>query len=339
MNTFEWIDQTLAPRVCNSEEFFYNEMDSQSGYCLPVIYQPFDARSRSHWHDRGALFDFLYATGGEGQSLLDFGPGDGWPSLIVAPFARQVIGVDGSPRRVEVCTQNAQRLNITNAHFQYVEPGSPLPFADETFDGVMAASSIEQSPDPQATLRELYRVLRPGGRLRVSYENLNVYQDGREHEIEIHPIDEDCCCLTLYDRHIAEEYAQMIRLSFTFPQQEAARLFLTQQKPATWNDDETIPLLDSLRPRISEARRCTLSHPSGETLVRWMKESRFQSVLATHSGDWFAGQLYNQFNEAVRPGDMAGVDALLRPLVKIVVQMAAPTQNLSGWDALVTAIK
>ncbi len=43
-------------------------------------------------------------------------------------------------------------------------PGEPLPFEDASFDGVTAGSSIEQTPDAKATLAELCRVLKPGGR-------------------------------------------------------------------------------------------------------------------------------------------------------------------------------
>ncbi|OZV10577.1 hypothetical protein CIW83_19435 [Tissierella sp. P1] len=39
---FSWIEEKLAPIYCTSEEFIYNEMESQSGYSLPIIYKPFD---------------------------------------------------------------------------------------------------------------------------------------------------------------------------------------------------------------------------------------------------------------------------------------------------------
>jgi hypothetical protein len=99
MDVLEWIEAQLKPEVCTSDRFIYDDMDSQSGRLLPVIYQPFDGSMRSHWQDRGWLFDFMWATRGEGKRLLDFGPGDGWPSLIVAPYVGEVIGVDGSRRR------------------------------------------------------------------------------------------------------------------------------------------------------------------------------------------------------------------------------------------------
>ena len=160
VDVLEWIRETLKPVPCTSEELVYNDMDSQSEQSLPVVYQPFDPNKRSHWDDRGHILDYLLSTEGEEKRLLDFGPGDGWPSLGVAPFAEEAVGVDASLRRVQVCTENARRLGISNARFIHVAPGNALPFESETFDGVMAASSVEQTPDPKFTLRELFRAVK-----------------------------------------------------------------------------------------------------------------------------------------------------------------------------------
>ncbi len=61
-------------------------------------------------------------------------------------------------------------MGIANAEFVHTEPGRPLPFDDDVFDGIMGVSSVEQTPDPRATLKELWRVLKPGGGLRIMYE-------------------------------------------------------------------------------------------------------------------------------------------------------------------------
>lgn len=338
MDWVTWINETLQPKDCNSETFFYDDMESQSGYCLPVIYQPFDAANVSHWYDRGAILDFLYATEGEGKRLLDFGPGDGWPSLLVAPFAEEVVGADGSRKRVDVCTQNAIRMHISNAHFVHVEPGQPLPFPDGSFDGVMAASSIEQTPDPRAVLRELHRVLRPGGRLRISYEGLARYQGGQEREADLSTIDEDSCWLTIYDRDIPGERARMLRLKLDVSTHEAAQALAWDERSPLF-EALTTDRLKQLRPHIRAAKSCALTHPSGNTFVRWLGEIGFNQVTPTHSGQWFAGQLFYQLLEAHRPTDLAGLDALLCPLMKIVVQMQSPLSSPSGRDALITAVK
>ena len=46
MDVFQWIEETLHLKHCNSEEFIYDDMDSQSCRSLPIIYEPFDARRK-----------------------------------------------------------------------------------------------------------------------------------------------------------------------------------------------------------------------------------------------------------------------------------------------------
>ncbi|MGI6164364.1 MAG: class I SAM-dependent methyltransferase, partial [Limnochordia bacterium] len=110
MDIVHWIEQNLPITSCTSDVFIYDDMESQSGQSLPVIYKPFDANQASHWQDRGQILDYLCATDGREKRLLDFGPGDGWPSLGIAPFTKEVIGVDASMKRVEVCRANAAHL-------------------------------------------------------------------------------------------------------------------------------------------------------------------------------------------------------------------------------------
>lgn len=338
MDLLKWIERELNPRVCNSVEFMYDDMESQSDYCLPIIYQPFDANNKGHWRDRGALFDFLLSTNGEGKRLLDFGPGDGWPSLIVAPFAGKLIGVDGSHRRVEVCIENAERLGISNAKFIYVKPGDHLPFEDNSFDGVMAASSVEQTPDPKVTLQEFYRILKPEGRLRMCYENLSYYRNGKEKEANLKKIDDNKCCLTLYDRHIDEESARMYKIIFSKSKQEVKNILAKDEKSIGF-DMISIPLLNELKSVITESRICTLIHPSGETFVAWLNEIGFREVIPSHGGDLYAGQLFDQFSDEDRPKDIKTIDRILKPLVKIIVQMPAPFGIPTTRDPMITAIK
>ena len=334
MDVFDWIEKVLEPKPCTSEEFIYDDMDSQSGRSLPIIYQPFDAAKKSHWRDRGSLFDFLFSTDGEGKRLLDFGPGDGWPSLIVAPFVKEVVGVEGSHRRVEVCTENAKRLGISNARFIYVAPGAPLPFQDDSFDGIMAASSVEQTPNPKVTLQEFSRVLRPGGRLRIDYEALDIYRNGRERDTWLWQIDDHTCRLILFNRDIDREQVRQYGVTLAMTRQEVMKFFSKDGHTLSF-DMITITLFKKIRSAIIDARFCSLIHPSGKTLVSWLKDIGFQKVIPSHSGSWFAGQLFDQFSEKERPKDVNAIDEMLRPLVKIVVQMVAPLEIAP----MITAIK
>jgi SAM-dependent methyltransferase len=334
METLDWVEQNLEPRQCNSEEFIYNDMESQSGLCLPIIYQPFDMAKRMHWTDRGALFDFLCSTEARGKTMLDFGPGDGWPSLIVAPFVGEIVGVEGSERRCRTCRENAARLGIENTRFEYVEVGSPLPFEDSTFDAAAAASSIEQTPDPQAALKEIHRVLKPGGRLRISYEDLARYRGGREAEFDIEGLGGGQSAVIIYDRRIDDEYARMYNLILSVPREEALTLFSAGAGSLSFSSI-TVTQLEKAKPFVLEARVCRLTHPSGETLARWLEELGFSRVLPTHSGIRFAGRLFDNLPGERHPQDLNSLDGLLRPLVGIVVEMAAPL----SLNPMITAVK
>lgn len=326
-----WVEG-LEPRECTTDKLFYDHMESQSDRCLPIIYQPFDTTKPAHWSDRGWLFDFVHATGS--GRVLDFGPGDGWPSLILAPFVDEVVGVDASRRRVDVCCENAQRLEIANARFVHVQPGNPLPFEEGSFDGIAAASSIEQTPDPYATLCELYRVLRPGGKLRVTYEALSRYRGTEERSAGLMHMGNDTCRLVVYDRQIDKERALHYALDLDLSQREALQL-LTGGKEDLAYQDLTVARLERLRGHIVNALTCTLRHPSGATLVSWLKKIGFGEVRPSYAGGWYAWALCERLSEDERPQDLASLDRYLRPLVETFVQFGAPIEA----DTPITATK
>jgi len=167
-----WLYQHLPPEPLESARAIYELMPSQSDRALAWVYQPLDARSVSHWSDVARIADYVARVPLEAKRVLDVGPGDGWPSLPVAHALPHVtvVGVDPSPRRARVCAENAVRLEVPNARF-VVGDADRLPFASAVFDAVLAASSLEEARDPMAVVRELARVLRPGGVLRASYQD------------------------------------------------------------------------------------------------------------------------------------------------------------------------
>lgn len=333
MDLFKWIDDNLRPEECTSVELLYDCVKSQSGESLPVIYRPFDPGERSHWCDRGAMLDFLHATRAKGGRVLDFGPGDGWPSLIIAPHVGHVVGVDGSDLRVRVCRDNAGRLGIDNVEFLRVGPGERLPFDNASFDGVLAASSVEQVPDPKASLGEFYRVLKPGGRLRMTYEDLDRYRDSSRYDTWLWSIDGRLTRLVLYDRHIEDEYAVMYGITFS-GSPEGVGLPLNSSGALPF-EKITVEILERLRSRVSGALSCRLTHPSGRTFSEWLNEAGFSEVIPSHSGVHFAGELFDRIPPAQRPGDIDAVDALLSPAVSVVVEMRAPLAS-NPW---ITAAK
>ncbi len=105
-----------------------------------------------------------------GQTVLDLGCGAGLDLLLAAkrtgPGGR-VIGVDMTPRMLEQARKNVEAAGLTNV--ELVEGTiEDLPVADASVDWVISNCVINLSPEKQKVFAELFRVLRPGGQLRVS---------------------------------------------------------------------------------------------------------------------------------------------------------------------------
>ncbi len=332
MNIFSWLEHELSFIECDSAEFMYNRMESQSDKSLPIIYQQFDMGSESHWRDRGYILDFYLSTG-DGR-ILDFGPGDGWPSLLIAPFVEHVTGVDSSLKRVETCIENANRLNLKNVDFVHIPAGKPLPFEDDTFDGVTAASSLEQTPDPKAALTELYRVLKPGGRLRMFYESLKQYQDGGEKELISWQTNDGLYRIDLYSRQPEKETAEMYALEF----EELSDELLKTMKNMI-NDDnlskESIDSLGSFKALVKNARKCTLYHPDGKTWLDLMNEVGFSEAKGTRDGGTLASLMFRTYDIDNRPGNLTDLDEHLAPFIKEIIKI----EENSNSNPMITAVK
>ena len=107
---------------------------------------------------------------GAGQSVLDVAGGAGEPSLTIA----RVVGLDGFvmctdgvAEMVEAAERAAQRLGIKNVRFQQCTADS-LPFEDNSFDRVVSRLGVMFFPNPLLSIREMLRVIRPGGKISLA---------------------------------------------------------------------------------------------------------------------------------------------------------------------------
>ncbi len=97
--------------------------------------------------------------------VADVGAGTGFVAQGLAPLVRHVHLVDGSQGMLDVACHNLS--GVKNASFHLAD-GLELPFTDRELDAVFANMYLHHCPDPLASIREMVRVLKPGGRLVIS---------------------------------------------------------------------------------------------------------------------------------------------------------------------------
>lgn len=126
-----------------------------------VLFDRFFNTEDRHWWfvgRRRLVTDVLSRTGVRGR-ILDLGCGTGGVLPHLAEFG-DALGLDPAPEAAKYC----QRRGVP----MVVGGGATLPFADGSFDAVLALDVIEHVPDDAALLREARRVLRPGGVLLLT---------------------------------------------------------------------------------------------------------------------------------------------------------------------------
>ena len=116
------------------------------------------ARTPGHdaFHEEFNLPAFLEFLPPPGRATLDLGCGEGRLGAELARRGHRVVGVDSSPRMVELARER---------HEAIWADATALPFEDASFDLVVAYMSLMNLDDLDGALREVGRVLALGGRL------------------------------------------------------------------------------------------------------------------------------------------------------------------------------
>jgi len=113
-----------------------------------------------------------------GDRVLDLGCGSGthfaWIAAIVGADGR-IVGIDHDPENVQIARSRIAGQPWAGQVELREGPMSPLPFEDGAFDAVWCAGSLQYVADPVETIREMVRVVRPGGKVAVQ-------------DVEMHPM-------------------------------------------------------------------------------------------------------------------------------------------------------
>lgn len=104
-----------------------------------------------------------------GMRVLDIACGTGEPSITIARLLQgsgEVIGVDISSGPLAVATARAKQHGLSNVRFQEADVHH-LPFPDNNFDRITSRLGVMFFADLPKALREMHRVLKPGGRVAL----------------------------------------------------------------------------------------------------------------------------------------------------------------------------
>ncbi|HUO57492.1 MAG TPA: methyltransferase domain-containing protein [bacterium] len=101
-----------------------------------------------------------------GHRVLDVATGTGEPGLSAAAKvgSGKVTGVDLSEEMAQIARENARSKGLTNFEAKVCDAGI-LPFDDGIFDAILCRFGVMFFPDPSSNLKEMARVLKPGGRM------------------------------------------------------------------------------------------------------------------------------------------------------------------------------
>src|SRR5215470_13953729 len=104
-----------------------------------------------------------------GEHVLDAGCGPGETAMYLArQFGVRVTGVTVSQYEIDAANERARAAGLADQVRVEYGDYTGLDYPDGSFDAVLALESLQNAPDERVVLAELYRVLRPGGRISFS---------------------------------------------------------------------------------------------------------------------------------------------------------------------------
>ena len=102
-----------------------------------------------------------------GQTVLEFGAGTGWASRFLTQLGCRVVLLDVSPTALQIAKALYARVPVVGDQPPpsfLVFDGRRIDLPDASVDRILCLHALHHVPDPAATLAELGRILRPGGR-------------------------------------------------------------------------------------------------------------------------------------------------------------------------------
>jgi len=183
---------------------------------------------REHFNNP-AFFEFIGDL--SGKTVLDAGCGEGYNTRLLASSGARMTGVDISERMIELARQEEQRepLGVRYELASFSDLGI---FDDAAFDAVVSSMALMDGPDFEGAVKEIFRVLRPGGELMFSIIHPCFMTRGLGW---IREEDENAVKITVSDYFAREPWVEHWRFSKA-PGSENVEPFAVPRFPRTLSD-------------------------------------------------------------------------------------------------------
>ena len=140
---------------------------------------------RLAYYDERVIEKMAEVSGvGESSKVADVGTGTGFVAAGIAPRVERVVGIDNSPAMLEVAWENLRALGASNVDLAVGEVAR-LPLEENAVDAAFANMVLHHAEDPEAMLREMARVVRPGGTVAITDEVAHPYAWMREEHADV----------------------------------------------------------------------------------------------------------------------------------------------------------
>jgi ubiquinone/menaquinone biosynthesis C-methylase UbiE len=199
-----------------------------------------------------------------GERVLDVACGTGVVARLAAEKvgdAGAVAGLDVNPGMLAV----ARSTTPSDLHIEWHEASAEsIPLPDDSFDAVMCQMGLQFIPDKQAALREMRRVLTPGGRLVLNVpgptpQEFGVLRDSLERHVSAEAAGFVDLVFSLYDTDEIEQLISSVDFRDVSLQSDMTSLPLPAPGEFLWQYVSSTPLAGVME-RVDDQARASLDH-------------------------------------------------------------------------------
>jgi SAM-dependent methyltransferase len=240
-------------------------MTSTIGRIRPAYYDDQSLNYQDYWtsrnyeHDAEVMALRRLLRGRTFEHAVDIGGGYGRLSIVLSDFAGRVTLVDSSQQQLDLA---AKFLCGHPRIARRLMDASALQFADESADLVSLIRVLHHLPDPAPELRELYRILRPGGYAVIEVANLahavnRVRYAVRGQPIPLRPVDIRTAALRIegsipFVNHHPATVIALLRAAGLRPEEMLSVSNLRHQALTRWVPRQTLLTLErTLQDRLA----------------------------------------------------------------------------------------